>query len=140
MNKVTKLLEDVCRVMEEIKTNFHELSGLISKYDLAEQDILHHIEKDDLSSEECISMVRIMKSIRQSRRFTKNQFELINIVKDAFIDSSKWDKIKKTLNKLRAEQDKRDYNYRVLSFIPKSNNSNSTNSQNTLNLDNQQAS
>lgn len=94
MDKALECIENVNKVMNDIKKNFEQLRDMLAKHDLSEQDLLHYVELNSISDEESISLIRLLKSIRQSRRDVKNEFEVFNLLKKSFFDDLKWNKVK----------------------------------------------
>lgn len=74
---VIKELTNIVNKLNAIDDYNTTLMDELSKLDLQEQDLLHYIEFNKINILWCYRMVREIKTIRQKRRKTKNDKELI---------------------------------------------------------------
>lgn len=74
---VIKELTNIVNKLNAIDDYNTTLMDELSKLDLQEQDLLHYIEFNKINILWCYRMVREIKTIRQKRRKTKNNKELI---------------------------------------------------------------
>lgn len=73
------LIEEIKSIigkLDEIDDYCDSLSEKISQEDLKEQDLLHLIENEKLTTFECYRVIKEMKKIREERRKIKHDIEI----------------------------------------------------------------
>ena len=73
------LIEEIKSIigkLDEIDDYCDSLSEKISQEDLKEQDLLHLIENEKLTTFECYRVIKEMKKIREERRKIKHDMEI----------------------------------------------------------------
>jgi hypothetical protein len=89
--------EQISLTANDIQDEFNRISKLVSKTDIATQDILHKIEFSEFSEEEAFIYALQIKAIRQERRTYKNEIEILTILKSV-LDINKINKAVKKIN------------------------------------------
>jgi hypothetical protein len=76
-----------------LRKRYNELDGFKSKYDLAEQDILHYIEFEKYDAATGARLLKKLKEIRIQRREIKSEYEelqsILHKIKNAGLNNYK---------------------------------------------------
>jgi len=67
--------DDWNNYINDLRKRYNELDGFKSKYDLAEQDILHYIEFERYDAVTGSKLLKKLKEIRIQRREIKTEYE-----------------------------------------------------------------
>ena len=74
---LTNSAQSLLGLMDTIENLGDKPNNLLSQCDKEEQNILHHIELDDLSDEELVENAKALKQIRVTRRDTKDYLAFV---------------------------------------------------------------
>lgn len=92
MNKVYRLVTQINDNIKEIKRIYNEEKTKLSRYDLIQEDLLHHIENSNIDDGfEALEIVKMMHKNRQERRNIKNELKdlsrLVSLIEGNKLDS-----------------------------------------------------
>lgn len=73
----TGAANSLLQLMDTVENLGDKPNNLLSQCDKEEQNILHHIELDDLTDEELIDNAKALKQIRTTRRDTKDYLAFV---------------------------------------------------------------
>lgn len=74
---LTNSAQNLLGLMDTIENLGDKPNNLLSQCDKEEQNILHHIELDDLSDDELVENAKALKQIRVTRRDTKDYLAFV---------------------------------------------------------------
>ena len=117
--------ENLLKIMLELFQNtdkrLKELRSKQSVSDIKQDEILHYIENHTLSASQSCKLLKQLKKIREERRIIKDEIDIVNSIKDTFVDKYKNKFIEKdiiqALKNLRAIEEKQNnpqYTYQYL--------------------------
>ena len=117
--------EDVLKYMlvffQDIDKRQKELSEQQSVWDIKQDEILHYVENHNLDAVKSCKAIKLLKQVRKERREVKNEIDVINSLKDTFIDKYKNKFIEKdiiqalkNLKELENRQNSPKYTYQYL--------------------------
>ena len=93
-------------------------SNRIAEANQAQQDLLHHIENNDLTDQEHMEASKKLKALRMKRRKLKNEYKRVSLAKSFFdkhqITASHVTELNNTLNGLSNIEKKKIYNERAV--------------------------
>lgn len=118
MNKVYELVTQINDNIKEIKKIHKQKSKKLSKCDLVQEDLLHHIEKSNINDGfEAIEVLKMIHDNRQERREIKNELkDLGKLVK--LINSNKLEsKTNKLVKAIDNSNSNNTYRVRVLTDL-----------------------
>ena len=103
--------ECIDNIMDQIRiaeSNKNLLSEDLRKNDLAMQDLLHYIEREDMGSIMCLATIRKLKDLRIERRTIKNEYELLQ----SLTETKEFLQLKKIQDKIiRVEEEQKFRKY-----------------------------
>ncbi len=117
--------EDMLKYMlaffQDTDKRLKELRQEQSKWDIKQDEILHYIENHNLDAIKSCKLIKILKQVRAERRIVKDEINIINSLKDTFIDKYKNKFIEKdimqalkSLKELENRQNSPKYTYQYL--------------------------
>ena len=115
------MLKYMLTFFQDIDKRLSELSKQQSIWDIKQDELLHYIENNKLDAIRACKIVKNLKYVREQRRQVKNEMNIINSLKDTFVDKYKNKFIEKdliqALKNLRELKDKNEnphYTYQYL--------------------------
>lgn len=117
--------EDMLKYMlaffQDTDKRLKELRQEQSKWDIKQDEILHYIENHNLDAIKSCKLMKVLKKVRAERRIVKDEINIINSLKDTFIDKYKNKFIEKdiiqalkSLKELENRQNSPKYTYQYL--------------------------
>lgn len=74
---LTNAANELLKLMDTIESLGDKPNDLLSQCDKEEQNILHHIELDELTDDELVDNAKALKQIRIARRDTKDYLSFV---------------------------------------------------------------
>lgn len=115
------MLKYMLTFFKDIDKRLSELSKQQSVWDIKQDELLHYIENNKLDAVRACKIVKNLKYVREQRRQVKNEMNIINSLKDTFVDKYKNKFIEKdliqALKNLRELKDRNEnpcYTYQYL--------------------------
>lgn len=115
------MLKYMLTFFQDIDKRLSELSKQQSVWDIKQDELLHYIENNKLDAVRACKIVKNLKYVREQRRQLKNEMNIINSLKDTFVDKYKNKFIEKdliqALKNLRELKDRNEnpcYTYQYL--------------------------
>lgn len=115
------MLKYMLTFFQDIDKRLSELSKKQSVWDIKQDELLHYIENNKLDAVRACKIVKNLKYVREQRRQVKNEMNIINSLKDTFVDKYKNKFIEKdliqalkNLRDLRSREDNPKYTYQYL--------------------------
>lgn len=115
------MLKYMLTFFQDIDKRLSELSKQQSVWDIKQDELLHYIENNKLDAVRACKIVKNLKYVREQRRQVKNEMNIINSLKDTFVDKYKNKFIEKdliqALKNLRELKDRNEnphYTYQYL--------------------------
>lgn len=115
------MLKYMLTFFQDIDKRLSELSKQQSIWDIKQDELLHYIENNKLDAIRACKIVKNLKYVREQRRQVKNEMNIINSLKDTFVDKYKNKFIEKdliqALKNLRELKDRNEnphYTYQYL--------------------------
>lgn len=115
------MLKYMLTFFQDIDKRLSELSKKQSVWDIKQDELLHYIENNKLDAVRACKIVKNLKYVREQRRQVKNEMNIINSLKDTFVDKYKNKFIEKdliqALKNLRELKDRNEnphYTYQYL--------------------------
>ena len=116
-----EILKYMLVFFQDIDKRLQKLSEEQSVADIKQSDILHYIENHNLNASQSCKLVKQLKKVRKERREIKNEIDVIQSLKDTFVDKYKNKFIEKdiiqALKNLRQLEEKHNnpkFTYRYL--------------------------
>lgn len=114
MIKVTRsTIDKIPYALQIVERLGDKPNNLLSQCDKEEQNILHHIELDELTDEELVDNAKALKQVRQTRRDTKDYLAFVAKLKYLMDnDRQAFEKMQKALRCMasyKAVMDNRTY-------------------------------
>lgn len=117
--------EDTLKYMivffQDTDKRLNELNKLQSIYDTKQDELLHYVENHNLDAIKACKIIKQLKIVRAERRQVKNEINVIQSLKDTFIDKYKNKFIErdiiqalKNLRELENRQNNPKYTYQYL--------------------------
>ena len=115
------MLKYMLTFFQDIDKRLSELSKQQSVWDIKQDELLHYIENNKLDAVRACKIIKNLKYVREQRRQVKNEMNIINSLKDTFVDKYKNKFIEKdliqALKNLRELKDRNEnphYTYQYL--------------------------
>ena len=115
------MLKYMLTFFQDIDKRLSELSKQQSVWDIKQDELLHYIENNKLDAVRACKIVKNLKYVREQRRQVKNEMNIINSLKDTFVDKYKNKFIEKdliqalkNLNDLKKKEENPKYTYQYL--------------------------
>ena len=118
MNKIYEMVEQINSNIKEIKKMHKEENNRLSRCDLIQQDLLHHIENTSINDGfEAIEVLKMLHDNRQERRAVKNELkDLSKLVH--LIDGNKLEsRTNKLVKAIDSRNDNNTYKVKVLTDV-----------------------
>lgn len=119
--EIEDLLKTMLVFFQDIDKRLEKLSKELSIADTKQQELLHYIENHNLNAVESCKIIKLLKTVREERREIKNEINVVQSLKDTFVDKYKnkfieKDLIKalKNLKELSEKQNNPSYTYKFL--------------------------
>ena len=119
--EIEDLLKTMLVFFQDIDKRLEKLSKELSITDTKQQELLHYIENHNLNAVESCKIIKLLKTVREERREIKNEINVVQSLKDTFVDKYKnkfieKDLIKalKNLKELSEKQNNPSYTYKFL--------------------------
>lgn len=115
------MLKYMLTFFQDIDKRLSELSKQQSVWDIKQDELLHYIENNKLDAVRACKIVKNLKYVREQRRQVKNEMNIINSLKDTFVDKYKNKFIEKdliqalkNLRDLKKKEENPKYTYQYL--------------------------
>lgn len=116
-----EILKYMLVFFQDIDKRLQKLSEEQSIADIKQSDILHYIENHNLNASQSCKLVKQLKKVRKERREIKNEIDVIQSLKDTFVDKYKNKFIEKdiiqalkNLRQLEEKQNNPKFTYQYL--------------------------
>lgn len=86
---IEDVLELILNLFQDVDKQLEELARKQSEWDIKQQEVLHYIENHNLDAVQRCKIVGLLKDIRYERRQVKNEIDVLNSIKDSFVDKYK---------------------------------------------------
>ena len=117
--------EDMLKYMlvffQDTDKRLKDLREELSKWDIIQDEILHYIEIHNLDAIKSCKLMKLLKEVRIGRRIVKNEIDVVQSLKDTFVDKYKNKFIEKdimqalkNLKELENRQNNPKYTYQYL--------------------------
>jgi len=88
MCKAKRYTEQLLEIYDNINNDLEFFNHQIKEYQLLEQDVLHVIENEKFNAAEGCKLANMIKHARNERRYYKDEFETMLILKKTFCDKN----------------------------------------------------
>lgn len=119
--EIEDLLKTMLVFFQDIDRRLEKLSKELSIADTKQQELLHYIENHNLNAVESCRIIKLLKTVREERREIKNEINVVQSLKDTFVDKYKNKFIEKdliqalkNLKELSEKQNNSSYTYKFL--------------------------
>lgn len=119
--EIEELLKTMLVFFQDIDKRLDKLSNELSVADIKQQELLHYIENHNLNAVESCKIIKLLKTVREERREIKNEINVVQSLKDTFVDKYKNKFIEKdliqalkNLKELSEKQNNPSYTYKFL--------------------------
>lgn len=119
--EIEDLLKTMLVFFQDIDKRLEKLSKGLSIADIKQQELLHYIENHNLNAVESCRIIKLLKTVREERREIKNEINVVQSLKDTFVDKYKNKFIEKdliqalkNLKELSEKQNNPSYTYKFL--------------------------
>lgn len=119
--EIEELLKTMLVFFQDIDKRLEKLSKELSIADTKQQELLHYIENHNLNAVESCKIIKLLKTVREERREIKNEINVVQSLKDTFVDKYKNKFIEKdliqalkNLKELSEKQNNPSYTYKFL--------------------------
>lgn len=119
--EIEELLKTMLVFFQDIDKRLDKLSNELSVADIKQQELLHYIENHNLNAVESCRIIKLLKTVREERREIKNEINVVQSLKDTFVDKYKNKFIEKdliqalkNLKELSEKQNNPSYTYKFL--------------------------
>lgn len=119
--EIEDLLKTMLVFFQDIDKRLEKLSKGLSIADTKQQELLHYIENHNLNAVESCRIIKLLKTVREERREIKNEINVVQSLKDTFVDKYKNKFIEKdliqalkNLKELSEKQNNPSYTYKFL--------------------------
>lgn len=119
--EIEDLLKTMLVFFQDIDKRLEKLSKGLSIADTKQQELLHYIENHNLNAVESCRIIKLLKTVREERRKIKNEINVVQSLKDTFVDKYKNKFIEKdliqalkNLKELSEKQNNPSYTYKFL--------------------------
>lgn len=86
---IEDVLKLILNLFQDVDKQLEELARKQSEWDIKQQEVLHYIENHNLDAVQRCKIVGLLKDIRYERRQVKNEIDVLNSIKDSFVDKYK---------------------------------------------------
>lgn len=86
---IEDVLKLILNLFQDVDKQLEELAKKQSEWDIKQQEVLHYIENHNLDAVQRCKVVGLLKDIRYERRQVKNEIDVLNSIKDSFVDKYK---------------------------------------------------
>ena len=86
---IEDVLKLILNLFQTVDKQLEELARKQSEWDIKQQEVLHYIENHNLDAVQRCKIVGLLKDIRYERRQVKNEIDVLNSIKDSFVDKYK---------------------------------------------------
>lgn len=119
--EIEELLKTMLVFFQDIDKRLEKLSKELSIADTKQQELLHYIENHNLNAVDSCKIIKLLKTVREERREIKNEINVVQSLKDTFVDKYKNKFIEKdliqalkNLKELSEKQNNPSYTYKFL--------------------------
>lgn len=119
--EIKDLLKTMLVFFQDIDKRLEKLSKELSIADTKQQELLHYIENHNLNAVDSCKIIKLLKTVREERREIKNEINVVQSLKDTFVDKYKNKFIEKdliqalkNLKELSEKQNNPSYTYKFL--------------------------
>lgn len=119
--EIEDLLKTILVFFQDIDKRLEKLSKELSIADTKQQELLHYIENHNLNAVDSCKIIKLLKAVREERREIKNEINVVQSLKDTFVDKYKNKFIEKdliqalkNLKELSEKQNNPSYTYKFL--------------------------
>ena len=116
-----EILKYMLVFFQDIDKRLQKLREEQSVADIKQSDILHYIENHNLNASQSCKLIKQLKKVRKERREIKNEIDVVQSLKDTFVDKYKNKFIEKdiiqalkNLRQLEEKQNNPKYTYQYL--------------------------
>ena len=116
-----EILKYMLVFFQDIDKRLQKLSEEQSVADIKQSDILHYIENHNLNASQSCKLIKQLKKVRKERREIKNEIDVVQSLKDTFVDKYKNKFIEKdiiqalkNLRQLEEKQNNPKFTYQYL--------------------------
>lgn len=116
-----EILKYMLVFFQDIDKRLQKLREEQSIADIKQSDILHYIENHNLNASQSCKLIKQLKKVRKERREIKNEIDVIQSLKDTFVDKYKNKFIEKdiiqalkNLRQLEEKQNNPKFTYQYL--------------------------
>lgn len=95
--EIEDLIKYTLAFFQDIDKKLSELNGKQSEWDIKQDELLHYIENHNLDAVKSCKIIKLLKYVREERRYVKNEIDVIRSLKDTFVDKYKNKFIEKDL-------------------------------------------
>ncbi len=86
---IEDVLKLILNLFQDVDKQLEELARKQSEWDIKQQEVLHYIKNHNLDAVQRCKIVGLLKDIRYERRQVKNEIDVLNSIKDSFVDKYK---------------------------------------------------
>lgn len=86
---IEDVLKLILNLFQDVDKQLEELQNERKKWERKQQEVLHYIENHNLDAVQRCKVVGLLKDIRYERRQVKNEIDVLNSIKDSFVDKYK---------------------------------------------------
>lgn len=86
---IEDVLKLILNLFQDVDKQLEELQNELKKWERKQQEVLHYIENHNLDAVQRCKIVGLLKDIRYERRQVKNEIDVLNSIKDSFVDKYK---------------------------------------------------
>lgn len=116
-----EILKYMLVFFQDIDKRLQKLREEQSIADIKQSDILHYIENHNLNASQSCKLIKQLKKVRKERREIKNEIDVVQSLKDTFVDKYKNKFIEKdiiqalkNLRQLEEKQNNPKFTYQYL--------------------------
>ena len=84
-----EILKYMLVFFQDIDKRLQKLREEQSIADIKQSDILHYIENHNLNASQSCKLIKQLKNVRKERREIKNEIDVVQSLKDTFVDKYK---------------------------------------------------
>jgi hypothetical protein len=102
MCKAINYIDEINKLFSNINSDIERIKEEQQEIDYQETDIRHFIENENFNASRGYSLAKQLKEVRNKRRDLKNEIDVLNTLKNQFIDVNK-NEIKNITNLIRSK-------------------------------------
>lgn len=87
--EIEEMLKYMLAFFQDIDKRRKDLSEEQSIIDKKQDEVLHYIENHSTNASQSCRLIKLLKEIRFERRQIKNEIEIVDSIKDSFVDKYK---------------------------------------------------